>query len=123
MKSLKVVIALLMGAKCFAANLQSHLLEAETNISQYFKQIDFIPCKSDYRAVDCIYVINLDERPEKWDDTQFKLDQYNVQYNRFSGINGWNIPDEPWQTFWNEQGVDPSDPPLPKDGSHHLDHG
>jgi GR25 family glycosyltransferase involved in LPS biosynthesis len=43
---------------------------------------------SSLEKIDCIYCINLDERPEKWKDTLEKLSPYHITPKRFSAING-----------------------------------
>lgn len=44
--------------------------------------------------IDFIYVINLDERPEKFQDVVQKLAPYNIIPYRFSAVNGWKLPIE-----------------------------
>jgi GR25 family glycosyltransferase involved in LPS biosynthesis len=41
--------------------------------------------------IDCIYSINLDERPEKWERTLSELAPYGITPKRFSAINGWKL--------------------------------
>lgn len=47
---------------------------------------------SSVRNVDRIYMINLDERPEKLASTLEKLAPYGIAPCRFSAINGWTLP-------------------------------
>jgi GR25 family glycosyltransferase involved in LPS biosynthesis len=44
------------------------------------------------RGIDCIYVLNLDQRPEKWADSQAQLEAYGIHPYRFSAVNGWELP-------------------------------
>ena len=43
------------------------------------------------RNIDFIYMINLDERPEKLAKSLEQLKPYGIQPYRFSAINGWNL--------------------------------
>lgn len=50
--------------------------------------------KSDHhhiRNIDFIYMINLDERPEKWASSMRQLEPYGITPYRFSAINGWKL--------------------------------
>src|ERR1700733_561196 len=43
------------------------------------------------RNIDFIYMINLDERPEKFADASWQLHQYGIYPYRFSAVNGWKL--------------------------------
>ncbi len=43
------------------------------------------------RNIDFIYMINLDERPEKFERSIKKLSPYGITPYRFSAVNGWNL--------------------------------
>jgi GR25 family glycosyltransferase involved in LPS biosynthesis len=109
-ETMKIKVALVLAfifnfnLSCFPIDLQRHLLKQETNIARFFKEMRGPHNLSNLRNVDCIYVINLDERPEKWERTKKQLSQYEIGFNRFSGINGWRMPPELLTAFWNEQG-------------------
>lgn len=75
-------------------------------IEDYFKKI---LDKSDFqqiRNIDFIYMINLDERPEKYQYSLQQLAPYGIVPYRFSAVNGWQlslqeintigVPYEPW---------------------------
>jgi hypothetical protein len=47
---------------------------------------------SGIEGVDCIYIINLNERPEKWNRIKANFDEQHLKINRVSAINGWKIP-------------------------------
>lgn len=62
------------------------------DIPDYFK-----PClnKSDahqMRNIDFIYMINLDQRPEKFERSSEQLSFYGIYPYRFSAVNGWELP-------------------------------
>ncbi len=44
------------------------------------------------RNIDFIYMINLDERPEKFELTSFGLQLFGIHPYRFSAVNGWKLP-------------------------------
>ncbi len=46
------------------------------------------------RNVDFIYMINLDKRPEKFEDCSERLNLYGIYPYRFSAVNGWEMPIE-----------------------------
>jgi GR25 family glycosyltransferase involved in LPS biosynthesis len=41
--------------------------------------------------IDCIYLINLDERPEKWSQSINQLAPFGIYPCRFSAVNGWKL--------------------------------
>jgi len=48
----------------------------------------------DMRNIDFIYMINLDERPEKFQISVSQLDPYGIFPYRFSAVNGWTLSNE-----------------------------
>lgn len=78
-------------------NVNSTVYFNETAVAKYLKtnSSSFLPSNIDY--VDCIYVINLDKRLEKWKKTKVLLDAYNIQVNRFSAIDGNSLSYETQQ--------------------------
>jgi GR25 family glycosyltransferase involved in LPS biosynthesis len=62
------------------ANLENHLkTPSDKGSGHNMKNIDFI------------YIINLDERPEKFDSSVRQLNPYGISPYRFSGVNGWKL--------------------------------
>lgn len=49
------------------------------------------------RNIDFIYMINLDQRPEKFLATQSALRRYGIHPYRFSAVNGWELSKEAFQ--------------------------
>jgi len=43
------------------------------------------------RNIDYIYMINLDQRPEKWKSSLAQLAPYGIKPYRFSAVNGWEL--------------------------------
>lgn len=70
--------------------LGSYIQAIETPAIKYLRKVEVV-AHSNIGKVDCIYVINLDERPEKWACVKRQFDQYGLAVTRVSGINGWNL--------------------------------
>jgi GR25 family glycosyltransferase involved in LPS biosynthesis len=73
----------LILTSCLSAEIQDH----------------FKPCpgKSNYhnmKNIDFIYVINLDRRPDRYEDICNRLNPYGIYPYRFSAVNGWELPIE-----------------------------
>lgn len=72
-------------------------LNARTNFeltptSKYLKEAEIKEFSSGVEFVDCIYVINLERRPEKWARVDALLRKEGLFPNRFNAIDGWSIP-------------------------------
>src|SRR3989338_8400347 len=48
-------------------------------------------CFNQVQNIDFIYLINLDQRPEKWAHCLNELAPYHIQPYRFSAVNGWEL--------------------------------
>ena len=70
---------------------QCYLYPSLTPTLSHLKNIIGIQPDSGIALIDCIYVINLDERPEKWKVTADELKMHSLQALRFSAINGWKL--------------------------------
>lgn len=84
---------------CFSFAFLIHTIFAEQQpfasaIFKHLPSIEITQHNSGLRLIDCIYVINLNERPERWERTQSMCQKYHIYPNRVSAINGWLIPDE-----------------------------
>lgn len=75
----------------FTSNLAAHICSEETSIVKYLKPIEVIEFESGLELVDCVYVINLDERPEKWNRMKALFDKEGINLNRVSAINGFKL--------------------------------
>ncbi len=65
---------------CFSAPLETH-----------FKKIEDKSDISKMRNIDFIYMINLDQRPEKFKSCTDQLHPYGIYPYRFSAVNGWEL--------------------------------
>ncbi|EKE07736.1 MAG: hypothetical protein ACD_17C00541G0003 [uncultured bacterium] len=64
------------------AGLQTHFRPVEGKTTDCFNQV---------QNIDFIYLINLDQRPEKWAHCLNELAPYHIQPYRFSAVNGWEL--------------------------------
>lgn len=72
-----------------------HLIPSPSNTLEQF----FLPAKNKSKEhtmdeIDQIYMINLDERPEKFAATVQNLQAHGISPCRFSAVNGWKLPTE-----------------------------
>lgn len=65
-----------------------HANEFIAPTSKYFKRTELTELQSGLKSVDCVYVINLDSRPEKWARVDSLLKTHGIRANRFSGVLG-----------------------------------
>lgn len=88
------------------------------DISDYFKPVVNKPETSGVANIDFIYMINLDERPEKLASALERLAPYHITPCRFSAVNGWNLSLEAINDLgvqyesWMESGVWATSYPL-----------
>jgi GR25 family glycosyltransferase involved in LPS biosynthesis len=64
----------------------------ETPIVKYLKPIEIVEEHSGLDMIDCMYVINLDRRPEKWQRLRALFNQRGLHPNRVAAVDGWQIP-------------------------------
>lgn len=84
----------------------------QAGIEEHFKPALDKGTNHQMRNIDFIYVINLDQRPEKFALCKQQLNAYGIEPYRFSAVNGWELSletinelgvvFEPWMqgTFW-----------------------
>lgn len=77
---MKVFIFLFFFLSLHAAELES-----------YFRKIEGRPDGCKIENIDCIYMINLDERPEKFERCSQILSSYGIEPVRVSAVNGWKL--------------------------------
>ncbi len=63
------------------------------DIRDYLRPVVDKPLQTGMANIDFIYLINLDERPEKLQGCLDILAPYGIHVCRFSAINGWNLFD------------------------------
>lgn len=64
---------------------------ALSNIEDHYKQIDFKGASRGPKGIDFVYMINLDNRPERWKEATGLLAPYGIYPQRFSAIYGWTL--------------------------------
>lgn len=64
------------------------------NLSPFLKKAEGKSEGHSIRNIDFIYMLNLDERPEKWNASINQLALYGISPYRFSAVNGWKLPFE-----------------------------
>lgn len=74
--------------------LFSSILPFESPTVKYLKSTEISELSSGIDSIDCIYVINLDTRLEKWQRMKALFDERGVHGNRVSGVRGIAIPEE-----------------------------
>lgn len=99
-KSLLFIICLtLIRAPC-----QGYLQPFKTPVLEYIKTVE-VQEYSGLNLVDCIYVINLDERPKKWEKTEKLLCSFGLTPSRVSAINGWNLSKAAKKPLFGNYGI------------------
>ncbi len=73
-------------------NFSAQSSAAENNLQKHFQKADHKSPKHSLNNIDFIYMINLDERPEKFDLAYRELSQHGIYPYRFSAVNGWKLP-------------------------------
>jgi GR25 family glycosyltransferase involved in LPS biosynthesis len=66
-------------------------LALSANIEDYFREAKWKLGMHSMPGIDFIYMINLDERPEKYEQTMRTLRPYSIYPYRFSAVNGWRL--------------------------------
>ncbi len=73
---------------CFSFSLGT---QGNAVLQDHFKKAEGKTSISKMRNVDFIYMINLDQRPEKFQKCQDQLNPYGIYPYRFSAVNGWEL--------------------------------
>lgn len=73
----------------FLSMLLLNFLQA--NLEDHFKKVEGKSNIHQMENIDFIYMINLDERPEKFEKTVKGLAPYGIVPYRFSAVNGWKL--------------------------------
>ncbi len=114
-----------MFSSCFALFLVFLASLLHADIEDHFKKMGDKVGMRTLRNIDCIYMINLDERPEKFKICQARLAPFGISPCRFSAVNGWKLsldvlndvgvkygpwmPSDKWGTYYaKENGLEPA---------------
>lgn len=86
----------------FASSLHAddYLSPTETPLTKYLKEIDVTEYDSGVTHVDCIYVINIDYRTDKWNRLLPIFDSMDMKVNRMSAVIGKLLTSEQIQEMF-----------------------
>lgn len=62
------------------------------SIESYLRKLDHGSQLQQIKHIDFIYMINLDQRPEKWERMRNEFAPYGIELFRFPAIYGWTLP-------------------------------
>ncbi len=82
----------LMRSLHFSPNGTSRAVSYPRKIDRVFRKIEKDAVPHSFEEIDYIYMINLDERPEKFQLAKTELELYGIHPYRFSAVNGWKLP-------------------------------
>ncbi len=77
--------------------VDSNAMNEKNNIDPYLKSIDYTINNPNVNLIDCLYIINLDRRPERWQKANQAFLSFDIHPTRFSAINGWSFSEEEMQ--------------------------
>lgn len=63
----------------------------DSRIWKYLIPVEVTEFNTGLDLIDCIYVLNLDFRTEKWQSTKTACERYNLGINRVPAVNGWKL--------------------------------
>ncbi|MBM3198334.1 MAG: hypothetical protein FJZ58_03660 [Chlamydiae bacterium] len=63
-----------------------------TRVINFLRPLSSPPKHSGLPGVDCIYVLNLDERQDRWSKVREQFEAQRLTPHRVSAINGWKLP-------------------------------
>ena len=68
------------------------VLSCEAGVLDHLKKIEVKTGSAPIEGIGCLYLINLDQRPEKWERSLQQLALYGISPQRFRAIYGWSRP-------------------------------
>ncbi len=68
------------------------LIPCHAGIENHYRKLEDKTAGFGVKDIDFIYMINLDQRPERWIQCAMQLAPYGIYPQRFPGIYGWTIP-------------------------------
>ncbi len=86
-----VPLSLLLFTSIF---VDGYLTNKPTKIARYLKTIYVDTAASGMPNIDCIYLINLDERPDRLEKFYGEFSSVQFKINRVSAVNGWKLPEK-----------------------------
>lgn len=101
------VINLFIGQSASA-----YLQETETPLVEYLKPVEVTNFDSGVPFINCIYVINIDYRKDKWERLLPMFEKMNVRVNRMSAVIGKDLTDADKQAMFGDSPVTLSGPEI-----------
>ena len=74
--------------------LVGHIYTFETAVSKYLKPVEIRYPTSNLKPIDCVFVINLDRRTERWRRAEMLCQEQGLLVNRVSAVDGSLLTDE-----------------------------
>lgn len=71
-----------------------HVTPIHADVEDHLKKVGDKSQMKTMKNIDCIYLINLDQRPEKWHKSIHQLSAFGIFPCRFSAVNGWELSPE-----------------------------
>lgn len=71
----------------------------QSPIENFLTDIEITEPSSGILPIDCVYVINLQKRKEKWFRTDKRFREHNIFPNRVNAVNGWLLSEEQKQSL------------------------
>ena len=84
----------LLGIFSCSTVLGSYWQEKETPTKKYLRQIEHTEKQSGIPPIECIYVINLDKRPERFVRITQEFGLHGLSLTRVRGVEGWLLTEE-----------------------------
>lgn len=78
--------------KTFALLFTTLLITCQASIEDHYRKLESKTAGFGIKNIDYIYMINLDQRPERWLSCSLQLTPYGIFPQRFPGIYGWTLP-------------------------------
>ncbi len=79
---------------CTSCVFGVHQANDKTPIGKYLRSIKLTEKKSGMKFIDCIYVINLDKRPERLACIKEQFSKVGLRLNRVRGVEGWLLTED-----------------------------
>ena len=67
-------------------------LDTSKRLVDFLRPLNPPPSFSGVEGIDCVYVINLDKRSDRWESVKKQFDRQKITPYRVKAINGWEIP-------------------------------
>ncbi len=80
-------------------------VNADEELNKYIAPINLEYADSGIGLIDCVYVINLEKRPEKWIESNNSFLEYSIKPNRVNAFDGWKLTDQQLQKLMGKHPI------------------